>query len=110
MYNLRPFWTLFWAIPNTIITLSNYANRKGYKKHINKIDLHENGRKVDIYFRQGKPLLKLDILNLSRLNSSQVNDWVESHGSRVVSKYFPINLYNQDYELLLPKQNQQIDN
>ena len=68
IYKFRPIRTLLWGVPNCFLTLFTYKNSKGFRRSVVRVDLHEDGRHVDLYFMEGRPKLGVDIKTLSTLD------------------------------------------
>lgn len=68
IYKLRPIRSVLWAIPNCLLTLFTYKNSVGFRRSVTKVDLHEDGRHLDLYFMEGNPKYNIDINTLSTLD------------------------------------------
>ena len=102
---MKVFWTLCWGIPAVMLTGVNITNRRGFQRHIVRIDLHECGSLIDIYFLEGKPLKNLKITALSTLEPAQMMEWLEESTYRLVARFYPIAIDSFSEYLLLPKLN-----
>ena len=84
MYRMQPIRTIFWGIPNLILSISNYMNNKGFGRVITKIELLECGRKVNIFLKEGRALKNVDIQNLSTIEPSDLHEWTEDNSPAIV--------------------------
>ena len=88
----RPFRTCFWMMPNLLLSYANYMNYTTLNRLVSRIDLHEEGRFVDIYFISGRQLLYQDISSLTTLDPEELEVFTKESPPWLQCGYHPISL------------------
>ena len=103
----------FWMIPNIVVSYSNYRKWHELNSIIRKIDLHEDGRFVDMHYCNGRQLLCQDISSLKTLNPEELQDFLNDPlTSTKLPQFYPITI--EDLKLsevaLIPRKATNIPN
>ena len=100
----RPFRTIFWMIPTTLLAFSNYRNHQQLGKIIQTIVLHDDGRHIDLTFFDKSKIQMLDIACLSILNPDELDIFYQNTNVNLLHNMLPIQLddYKISQTILLP--------
>ena len=93
--------TFLWSMPTFYTTFRLFLENLVNKSIVTKMELHENGRFVDVYMTNGRKILNIDISTLSTLDKIEYKIFSEEwYSGKLISEFYPV-LYqttkNQEY-------------
>ena len=78
----RPIRSVLWSIPTVILTMVDRDNRRHYARVVTRLDLHEDGKHIDIYFSDNGSFLCQDVRSLRLLDKEEMTAHFEDFQSK----------------------------
>ena len=68
----------FWGLLSLALGAGNYKSQTEISKMVKRMEIHEDGQHVDLYFLNNSKLLNLDISGFAKLTPEELGQFVEN--------------------------------